>query len=313
MKTKDWLGWILAGPAVLVICLALGACAGLTRTAAGPAPEGMVLVPAGEFMMGSRDSIEEIIRKGGGEPQHYQREFPRHRVIISKPFYLMAREVSNDQFAAFVAATGRVTDAERHGYGHVWSKGFVQKRGANWRHPQGPGSDIIGRGDHPVVQVSWSDAQAYCRWLGSRDGRRYRLPSEAEWEYACRAGTTTPFAFGETISADQVNYFAKKPYPGGEPGVYRAGTTPVGSLAANAWGLYDMHGNVWEWCQDRLDVDYYSYSPEKDPQGPPDGAERVVRGGAYNFSAVGVRSARRWGRPADQGYSQVGFRVAADE
>ncbi|MFH1060887.1 MAG: formylglycine-generating enzyme family protein [Pseudomonadota bacterium] len=291
----------------------LAACAGIVGGPQSAPPEGMIRVPAGEFMMGSRDSVEEIIRKGGGEAKHYQREFPQHKVEITQSFFLMAREVSNDEFAAFVAATGRVTDAERLGYGHVWSKGFVRKRGADWRHPQGPESDINGRGSHPVVQVSWNDAQAYCRWLGSKDGRYYRLPTEAEWEYACRAGGTTPFAFGENVTADQANYFAKKPYPGGQPGIYRATTTPVGSLAANPWGFFDMHGNVWEWCQDRLDLDYYAYSPKKDPEGPPDGAERVVRGGAYNFPAVGVRSARRWGLPPEQAYSQVGFRVAADD
>ena len=300
------------GRATLAMVLLLAGCAGpegaAPRTGAGPA---MVRVPAGRFWMGSRDSLGEIIAKGGGEAQTYEREFPRHQVEITRPFLLAATEVTNAQFAAFVQATGHVTDAQRQGQGHIWKKGFVAQKGADWLHPQGPASNIAGREGHPVVQVSWRDAQAYCQWLSQREGRLYRLPSEAEWEYACRAGSETPFAFGETVSAEQVNYFAKKPYPGGFPGPYRADTIPAGSLAANAWGLHDMHGNVWEWCADFYDPEYYKFSPLADPAGPGQGQERVVRGGAYNFSAVGVRSARRWGRAPDQGFSQVGFRVAA--
>lgn len=304
--------YLALGRATLATLLLLTGCAGT-----GGAPEraglipAMVRVPAGRFWMGSRDPVAEIVAKGGGEAATYERELPRHQVEITQPFLLGATEVTNAQFAAFVQATGYVTDAQRQGQGQVWKKGYVPQKGADWLHPQGPGSSIAGREAHPVVQVSWRDAQAYCQWLGQREGRVYRLPTEAQWEYACRAGSQTPFAFGETISAAQVNYFAKKPYPGGAPGVYRADTTPAGSLAANAWGLYDMHGNVWEWCQDFYDPGYYHHSPVSDPPGPEQGSERVVRGGSYNFSAVGVRSARRWGRPPDQGFSQVGFRVAA--
>ena len=295
----------------LLACLALAGC--LCEPAGGPRPDGpeMRLIPAGEFLMGSRDSAQVVVQKGGGEPKFYEREHPRHRVRISRPFLLQATEVTNDQFAAFVAATGHRTDAERQGFGFIWQKGWVRMPGADWRHPQGAESGIEGRGRHPVVQVSWRDAQAYCRWLGQTLGRACFLPSEAQWEYACRAGTTTPFTFGETITTDQANYFGGAPYAGGPKGVYRKDTTPAGSFPANAWGLQDMHGNVWEWCADWFNEGYYRVSPDLDPPGPASGEERVVRGGAWNFPARGVRSARRYGRDPGQGYSLIGFRPAA--
>jgi formylglycine-generating enzyme required for sulfatase activity len=271
----------------------------------------MALVPAGSFLMGGEDSPAQVVAKGGGEEKYYQREHPRHRVAITKAFYLQAAPVTNQQFAAFVAATGHRTQAERAGRGMVWRKGWVEVPGADWRHPAGPGSDIEGKGDHPVVQVSWQDALAYCAWLGASLGETYTLPSEAQWEYACRAGSQTPFNTGLTITTDQANYFGRRPYDGGPQGIYRQDTTPAGLFTANAWGLKDMHGNVWQWCADWYHEDYYRLSPPADPPGPAQGAERVVRGGAWNLPAEDVRSARRYGRPPDQGYNLVGFRLAA--
>ena len=155
-----------------------------------------------------------------------------------------------------------------------------------------------------MINVSWNDARDFCTWLG--DG--YRLPTEAEWEYAARAGTITPFSFGETITTDQVNYHGEFPYGDGAKGLYRKKTVEAGSLPANPWGLHEMHGNVWEWTADWYG-DYTSVA-QTDPQGPNAGTSRVVRGGSWSNDARLVRSAFRfWDEPDDRlGY--LGFRCA---
>src|SRR4029077_17171790 len=137
-----------------------------------------------------------------------------------------------------------------------------------------------GEKNLPVETVSWNDCQKFVKKLREKDKKAYRLPSEAEWEYACRAGTTTAFHFGETISTDQANYNGNFTYGNGKKGTFRDKTTPVGNFPANAWGLHDMHGNVLEWCQDWHD-DY----PEKDvvdPKGSDEGNQRMLRGGTWN-------------------------------
>ncbi|WP_374692169.1 formylglycine-generating enzyme family protein [Accumulibacter sp.] len=145
---------------------------------------------------------------------------------------------------------------------------------------------------NPVENVAWHDAQRFIGELNRRlPGLQARLPTEAEWEYACRAGTTTPFSFGTTVSTDEVNYHGGFPYPGGEPGPYRQRTLPVGSLPPNAWGLYEMHGNVWEWCDDWY-ADYPT-EPQIDPRGPTFGKMRVLRGGTWSDPARYARSATR--------------------
>ena len=144
----------------------------------------------------------------------------------------------------------------------------------------------------PVESVPWDDCQEFIKKLREKDKKLYRLPTEAEWEYTCRAGTTTPFHFGQTISTDQANYNGDFPYGDGKKGVYRDNTTPVGSFPANAWGLHDMHGNVLQWCQD-----IYGDYPQKevvDPTGPEKGQFRVLRGGAWFFSPGDCRSAYRY-------------------
>jgi hypothetical protein len=134
---------------------------------------------------------------------------------------------------------------------------------------------------NPVESVSWDDVQAFLSELNRRvPGLQARLPSEAEWEYACRAGTTTPFSFGDNITPEQVNYDGNQPYAGGEKGLYRQKTVPAGSLPANPWGLYEMHGNVWEWCADWYGD--YPNTPQVDPTGPQTGGSRVLRGGSWN-------------------------------
>jgi sulfatase modifying factor 1 len=153
-------------------------------------------------------------------------------------------------------------------------------------------SHFRGEKNLPVERVSWNDCQEFIKKLREKDKKAYRLPTEAEWEYACRAGTTTPFHFGETISTDQANYYGEAVYGNGKKGVHRAKMTPVGSFPANAWGLHDMHGNVWQWCQDM-----YGEYPQKDvvdPQGPEKGDRRVLRGGSWGHVPQDCRSACRF-------------------
>jgi sulfatase modifying factor 1 len=177
---------------------------------------------------------------------------------------------------------------------------------ACWRKVMRKSPSYFRGADRPVEQVSWDDCQDFLQKLNNKDSHTYRLPSEAEWEYACRAGTTTPFYFGNTITTDQSNYRGQYPYADGEPGEDRMKTTPVGSFAPNGWGLHDTHGNLMEWCGDW----YGEYGRGKvvDPHGPATGEERVVRGGSFSFAAWNVRSAdRRWHVPADRD-RHVGFR-----
>ena len=169
-------------------------------------------------------------------------------------------------------------------------------------------SHFKGEKNLPVEQVNWDDCQEFIKKLREKDKKqKYRLPSEAEWEYACRAGTTTPFHFGETISTDQANYIGTVIYGDGKKGVNRKKTTPVGSFAANAWGLHDMHGNVEQWCQD-----WYGNYPLKDvvdPTGPEKGKQHVLRGGSWFYVPEICRSASRDGiGPGIRG-SSCGLRV----
>lgn len=162
--------------------------------------------------------------------------------------------------------------------------------------------------ENPVEQVSWDDVQLFLQRANDfvLDGV-LRLPSEAEWEYACRAGTNVPFSFGADITPSQVNYDGTQPYAGSVKGLYRAKTIPVKSLPANAWGLYQMHGNVWEWCQDWYGGDSSSAS---DPKGAESGIYRVLRGGSWHDFAQYVRSAYRTSNLPDNRYSDLGFRLA---
>ncbi len=192
--------------------------------------------------------------------------------------------------------------------------------------------------DHPVVFVTWNDAQAFCQWLSKREGRRYRLPTEAEWEYACRAGCESTFScgndpeklvyYGNVADHDRQliasnTMLAKFDESGNKTGAatvfpfleHRDGyawTAPVGRFKPNAYNLYDMHGNVWEWCSDWYDEKYYSASPDSDPQGPATGTSRVARGGGFSGTPVGERCANRNGVKPSDCFCFLGFRVVCD-
>jgi formylglycine-generating enzyme required for sulfatase activity len=239
-----------------------------------------VLIPAGSFTMGSQLSPEEVAKSYGGKAEYFKDEHPPHSVKITKPFYLQTTEVSQAQ----------------------WKRVM----GDNPSYFKDCGDDC------PVEKVSWVDAQEFISKLNQMEGtNKYRLPTEAEWEYACRAGTTTPFFTGDCISTDQANYNGNYPGENCPKGQYREKTVKVGSFQPNAWGLYDMHGNVYEWCQDWYDGDYPSNSVV-DPKGPDDGEKRVLRGGSWFITAWIIRSAYRGWYIPDYRNNGYGFRVARD-
>ena len=161
----------------------------------------------------------------------------------------------------------------------------------------------------PVEQVSWNDAKEFCSTLSQKKGMTFRMPSEAEWEYTCRAGTRTPFHFGETISTDQANYYGDSVYGNGQKGISRKRPIDAGSFPANAFGVHDMHGNVWQWCEDFYDRDNYDNSPASDPLNTAASPYRVLRGGSWFDFPWYCRSAYRYfDMPGNRG-NHVGFRV----
>ncbi|MBY0374484.1 MAG: SUMF1/EgtB/PvdO family nonheme iron enzyme, partial [Bryobacteraceae bacterium] len=225
-------------------------------------------IPAGSFTMGSPDN----------EAGRDRDESPAHPVTISRPFFLAIHEVTQAQWAALMGHNPSV---------------FQQ------RHPEG-GDPAL----RPVDSVSFDDVQRFLARLNALGLGRFRLPTEAEWEYVTRAGSTTRFSFGDATNLNEVHRYAwtnSRSY----------GTThPVGSKPANAWGLYDMHGNVWEWCADWYAP--YPAGPQTDPRGPASGSERVFRGGSYFDFPIALRSANRHRHAPQRGYTAIGFRLAAD-
>jgi formylglycine-generating enzyme required for sulfatase activity len=270
----------------------------------------LMLIPAGEFMMGSTDAqIAEAVAAAKGvnlSKMMIERietgERPQHKVIITKPYYMAATEVSVAQFRTFVEESKYVTEAEIDGYGNSIGKTTPDKanpndKDKNWRNP---GYYITE--DSPVVQVTWNDASAFCRWLSTRENASYRLPTEAEWEFACRAGTTGSYCFGEDFSL--LDQFLRN-------GPAAAGRShPVGTRHPNAFGLHDMHGNVYEWCLDQYLLKWYERSPEKDPAGYGINiTSRTARGGSYSGHPLLCRSASRTSFNLTQRNTNTGFRV----
>lgn len=283
--------------------------------APGPGPEGMVWVPGGEFSMGSEDPVRCACDAGGTDPMNDAR--PIHRVYVDG-FFVDATEVTNAQFAQFVQATNYVTVAERIPKAEDFPgappenlvagstvftpsadtvpldshyRWWRYQPGANWRHPDGPSSDSASRPNYPVVQIAYEDAEAYAKWAGKK------VPTEAEWEFAARGGKAGQrFAWGNTFKPEdkyQANTYQGK-FPVADAGKDGfAGIAPVSQFAPNPYGLFDVAGNVWEWCSDWYRPDSYVQDAKagviRNPQGPstpldpaePTEKKRVHRGGSF--------------------------------
>ncbi|MES3020983.1 MAG: SUMF1/EgtB/PvdO family nonheme iron enzyme [Pseudomonadota bacterium] len=256
---------------------------------AGKGPE-LVLIPTGRFQMGSAQHERDKAIAAGSQESWLARETPQHWVGIEQSFALGRYPVTVGEWRQFVRATD-------------WRGGALR-----WDAPGFAQTD-----EHPVVGVAWDDAQRYVQWLSAQSGQPYRLPSEAEWEYGCRAGTRTAFGFGEAISPALANYDGGYSYDGGPKGARHQGSTPVGEYPPNPWGLFDMHGNVWEWVQDVVHESYLgapatgrAWEEGGDP------GRRILRGGAWSYAPHYLRSAVRNGFAAAQGKDIIGFRVARD-
>ncbi|MAG93797.1 MAG: hypothetical protein CMJ48_08625, partial [Planctomycetaceae bacterium] len=266
----------------------------------------MVLIPPGEFLMGSTDEDRARLveaapgANGGSSIDRDPNEGPQHRVKITQPFWLSRHEVTRGQLQQFVEQAGHKTEAERNGKGGFGVVGgqWGQDPRFVWSNPGFEQTD-----EHPVVQVSRNDAEEFCRWLSKKaGGAKYVLPSEAQWEYACRAGSTTLFYLGDSEAALGEQVWSKENSP--------RGTHPVGQLKPNAWNLFDMHGNVWEWCSDGYAADYYKKSPTNDPTGPATSPAYVSRGGGWGSHAWESRSTGRSNKTAEYADHAQGFRVA---
>jgi formylglycine-generating enzyme required for sulfatase activity len=284
---------VLPALGLSALCAALAVQTEPGRTA--PAPHvtrqftnsvGMKLarVPAGKLVVGS--PAGEVGRGRGEEP---------HEVQLSRPFFLGVYEVTQAQYQKVM--------------------------GTNPSHfcPTGPGRAEVGRldtKDFPVDTVTWDDAVAFCKKLSTLPaewsaGRAYRLPTSAEWEHACRAGSSTPFHFGNSLSSKQANFNGNYSYGGGARGPALGRTTKVGSYRPNALGLYDLHGNVWEWCSDWYQ-EYSSRDNKRDPKGPLAGTTRAVRGGSWSSDGSSCRAAFRLHYVPGNRSISIGFRVACD-
>ena len=284
--------------------------------------DGMTLIEGGSFLMGTEDEI--------GFPD--DGEGPIRKVELDG-FYMDTHLVTNRQFKAFIKDTGYKTEADRFGWSFVFHlfippylKQQIQDRdavvglqwwlkvdGANWAHPEGPKSKIKKRLDHPVTHIAWNDAAAYAEWAGKR------LPTEAEWEYAARGGHEgRRYWWGEELTPEGQHYCniwqGDFPHSNTAEDGY-VGTSPVGSFAPNDFGLYDMAGNVWEWCSDFWSTDHHVEGERRNPIGPPSGKEKSMRGGSFlchDSYCNRYRVAARTKNTPDSSSSNLGFRCVRD-
>lgn len=280
--------------------------------------EGMIFIQGAEFLMGTDDN-EGFPNDGEG---------PVRSVKVDS-FYIDACAVSNAEFKKFADATGYVTEAEHFGWSYVFHlfvppevaakvtqvvKGtpwWWNVEGACWKHPEGPGTSIEERMDHPVIHVSWNDAMAYCEWAGKR------LPTEAEWEYAARGGLVQKrYPWGDLLKPDgehRCNIWQGKFPEKNNASDGFAGTAPVRSFPPNGFGLYNVSGNVWEWCADWFSPTFHVNGPRDNPKGPPSGQARVLRGGSYlchKSYCNRYRVAARSQNTPDSSTGNIGFRCA---
>ena len=242
----------------------------------------LTLIPAGEFAMGSPEN-----------ERGRDRDEEQHRVRISKPFYMGVYPVTQTEYASII---GRNRDL------------FFSQEGSFKVRVAG-----LNTSRFPVEGVSWDDAQEFCRRLSKKEGKTYRLPTEAEWEYACRAGTTSKYNLGNQISPHEANIDGLRVFNGDSKGPALGRPTTVGSYTANAFRLYDMHGDVWQWCQDWYGENYYLSSSPDDPQGPSVGSFRVIRGGSWQSDVFVCRSAFRHAVEPVYRLNYLGFRAVREQ
>jgi formylglycine-generating enzyme required for sulfatase activity len=324
---------VLAGLMISPLCMAepMETSAKSIRNSLGMP---FVLIPAGEFLMGSDEPPQAL---AGAYPQYEQERFrklgdeaPVHKVRITRPFYLGQTEVTVAQFRRFLELSGYRPESEAdgtggYGYNPAYDPDKSERGDAfegrnpkySWRNPGFRQGD-----DHPVLNVTWNDAVAMAKWLSAAEGRRYRLPTEAEWEYAARAGTRSRYHSGDDpqtllkvanlFDAEARAYWPKwQAYALAGPDGF-AFTAPVGSFAPNGFGLYDMHGNAWEWCADYYGENYYAESPVDDPRGPASGTVRVRRGGSWHTWPLYARSSYRNWNTEQTRYTLVGMRLVLE-
>ena len=260
----------------------------------------LVAIPAGEFFMGSDEAeIQRLIGAPAKRAELYRSEGPRHRVKLTRGFHLGRTSVTLGEFRQFVAATNFKTEAERDGVGGFAMNGRTWSRDPKFIWSSGAGFAATDR--HPVVNVSWHDAVAFCEWLSRKEGAPYRLPTEAEWEYASRANP----GLRQDVPLDRERLDAMVWYrPNSNWRIH-----PVAERQANGFGLYDMIGNVRNWCGDWFAEDYYARSALEDPPGPADGTRKIVRGAAFHAEADFARPAMRYADPPTHRHGQLGFRV----
>jgi formylglycine-generating enzyme required for sulfatase activity len=287
-------------------------------------------IPGGTFTMGTKDEeIERLVKKFGWEG--FRSERPQHRVTVSS-FYMGRYPITQAQWRAVASRTDLKVERDLNpdpSYFKDPPKPPLESEASDSPPFEGARGGSPTRWDRPVERVNWYDAVEFCARLSKLTGKEYRLPSEAEWEYACRAGTTTPFHFGETITGELANYDASRTYADEPKGEYREETTPVGQFPPNAFGLYDMHGNVWEWCLDPWHKNYQGEPPRDGSVWDEDNNDnryqsllvstkelltdrpsRVLRGGSwYDFPRL-CRSAYRYSFDGRRGLNDnYGFRV----
>ena len=250
----------------------------------------MVFVQGGAFKMGSND--------GGND------EKPIHSVYVDN-FYMGKYEITVAQFAAFIKESAYVTTAEREDSSRVWDgSAWVWKRGVFWKHGVSGSLRPQSEYNHPVIHVSWHDATAYCEWLSRKTSKKYRLPTEAEWEFAARGGNrSNEYKYSGSNTIDDVAWYSDN---SGKV------THTIGTKLSNELGIFDMTGNVWEWCSDWYDENYYKNSVAQNPKGAQSGSLRVLRGGSWFSNDINCRSSyRSWYAPNIRNYS-FGFRLARD-
>lgn len=293
-----------------------------------------VLVPAGSFEMGTSEPLDVLMRSHPNiEPSRAKQlldEKPSHQVVISRGFYLGKYEITVQQFSRFIKESGYVPESisdKTGGYGFdlAYDRTRVESADAfegrnlkySWKDP-----GFSQTGDSPVTNVTWADAVAMAKWLTQKEGVSYRLPTEAEWEYACKAGSNSRYSNGDSpAQLIQIgNTFDQSALPywvrwhdralAGSDGF--AFTAPVGRFVPNSFGLHDMLGNVWEWVSDWYGADYYSRLEQIDPAGPESGTERVRRGGSWHTWALYARCGfRNWNTPSSR-YPLLGFRLVRE-